>query len=484
MLTTVLNPSASAVAHYLNEYQRVEKELPGYAHESLQSLRKTALAHFSSLGFPTRKHADWKYTPLTSFLNTPFSINPCNTEELYSQQLDFRQGAAKMSNRSVYNIHEDCESSGNTAEDSSAKSISAVLEASESPYRLVFLNGHFSQSLSTISTLPDHLIISDLATQIKNNPEHLVNDCRTSAEQKNSFIHLNTAFIQDGAYIYLPANTTLVSPIELIFINSGEQSFVPIRNLLIAEENSRAVIIEKHISLKEQANTYFSNTVTECILSTQSHIEHYKLIEESETSTHIGNLCVTQQANSQFFSYSIALKGGLVRSDTHVKLCQTHAQCHLKGLYHAQGKQHIAHHTVIDHISPNTHSKEFYKGIVGDKASAVFNGKVIVRPQAIKSKAEQLNKNLLLSRDAEVNTKPQLEIFVDDIQCTHGASIGQLDENALFYLRARGVNASEARQLLIRAFIQDIMQQMPLLMSHASLSPSLSYLLESQYETV
>ena len=445
MLTTALNPSASAIAHYLNEYQRVEKELPGYPHESLQSLRKTALAHVSSLGFPTRKQADWKYTPLTSFLQTPFSINPSD------------------------NDNEAC---------------SAILEETSSPYRLVFVNGHFSSSLSTISTLPDQLIISDLATQIKNNPEHVAKHCRTSTEQTNSFIHLNTAFIQDGAYLYLPANTTLAATIELIFINSGEPSFIPIRNLIIAEENSRAVIIEKYISLKETASTYFSNTVTECFLSAQSHIEHYKLIEESEKSTHIGNLCVTQQANSQFFSYSIALKGGLVRSDTHVKLCQAQAQCHLKGLYHAQGKQHIAHHTVIDHISPYTNSKEFYKGIVGDKASAVFNGKVIVRPQAIKSKAEQLNKNLLLSRDAEVNTKPQLEIFVDDIQCTHGASIGQLDENALFYLRARGVNASDARQLLIKAFIQDIIQQMPLLMSHASLAYSLKSLLASQHETV
>lgn len=440
MLTTTLNPSASAVAHYLNEYQRVEKELPGYPHESLSSLRKTALAHFSSLSFPTRKQADWKYTPLTSFLQTPFSVHPrCDNEVL-----------------------------------------STVLETSDSPYRLVFLNGHFSPSLSSISALPDQLIVSDLATQIKNNPEHLVNHCRASTEQANSFIHLNTAFIQDGAYLYLPANITLASPIELIFINSDEQSFIPVRNLIIAEENSRAVIIEKYISLKENASTYFCNTVTECFLSAQSHIEHYKLIEESEKSTHIGNLSATQQANSQFFAYSIALKGGLVRSDTQVKLCQTQAQCHLKGLYQATGKQHIAHHTVIDHRSPDTHSKEFYKGIVGDKASAVFNGKVIVRPQAIKSKAEQLNKNLLLSRDAEVNTKPQLEIFVDDIQCTHGASIGQLDENALFYLRARGVNASEARQLLIKAFIQDIIQQMPLAMTHTSLKS----LLASAYETV
>lgn len=425
MLTATRNPNTSAVAHYLNAYQQVEKKLPGYAHKPLASLRKAALTQFSTRGFPTRKDTHWKYTSLTSFLQTPFAIDT-----------HYDDNAALL----------------------------ATLKVSDNPYRLVFINGHFSQSLSVISTLPDKIILSDLATQIKNDPQRLFNHWETSTEQTNSFIHLNTAFMQDGAYLYLPADITLVAPIELIFINHGNQPFIPIRNLIIAQENSHAVVIEKHISLDSQISTYFSNTVTECILSAHSHIEHYKFIEESAKSTHIGNLCVTQQANSQFFSYSMALQGGLVHSDTQVKLCQEHAQCHLKGLYSVREKQHIAHHTVIDHLSPYTTSKEFYKGIVDDKASAVFDGKVIVREHAIKSKAEQLNKNLLLSPDAEINTKPQLEIFVDDIQCTHGASIGQLDENALFYLRARGINADEARQLLIRAFIQDIMQQMPLFM--------------------
>lgn len=445
MLNTPLNPNAAAVAHYLNEYQRVEKKLPGYPHESLQTLRKTALAHFSALGFPTRKHADWKYTPLTSFLDVPFSM---------------------------------------AAGDNAIEAASVALEPSNSACRLIFLNGHFSKSLSKISALPNQVVISDLATQIKHNTDQLLSHWKLSTEQSNNFIHLNTAFIQDGAFIYLPTNAALTSPIELIFISNGEQAFIPIRNLIIAEENSRAVIIEKYISLKEKATTYFSNAVSECFLSAQSQIEHYKFIEESKKSTHITKLCVLQQEKSQFSSYSIALNGGLVRSDTQVQLCQAQAHCQLKGLYNVHAKQHIAHHTVIDHISPYTSSKEFYKGIIGDKASAVFNGKVIVRPQAIKSKAEQLNKNLLISPYAEVNTKPQLEIFVDDIQCTHGASIGQLDENALFYLRARGLNATEARQLLIKAFIQDIIQQMPLLMSHAALPHSLKSLLATPYEKV
>ena len=433
MLTTI-NPTCPAISHYVNEYQRGEKNLGAHP---LASLRKTALNNVATQGFPSRKHPDWKYTSLASFVQTPFSIASAH----------------------------------------SSSDLSLSLEPTNT-IRLVFVNGLFSAALSPIN-VPNSIIISNLADIINKHPESLPKHWDTStANEKNSFINLNTAFMQDGAYIYLPANTQIEAPIELVFIATHEQSFIPIRNIIIAEENSQAVIIEKYITLNETPNTYFTNTVTECFLSQQSQLEHYKLIEESEKSTHIGMLCVSQQEKSQFSAYSIALGGGLVRSDTHVKLAQAHAQCHLKGLYNAQGKQHIDQQTIIDHISPFTMSKEFYKGIISDHARAVFNGKVIVRPQAIKSKAEQLNKNLLLSRHAEVNSKPQLEIFVDDIQCTHGASIGQLDETALFYLRARGISEKEARALLIKAFVHDIIQQMPLLTAQPTLSPSLKNLFD------
>lgn len=439
-MNTVINNNFSALSHYLNEYQAIEKKLAGYSSAWLRALRKTALDKFSTQGFPTRKHSDWKYTSLASCLQIPFSIA----------------------------AHADI-------------SLLPTLEASNNT-RLVFVNGRYAQSLSQITELANKVIVSHLADMLENNLNHVFEYWKTSPTEKNSFIHLNTALAQDGAYIYLPADTQLSAPIELLFISTDELCFTPLRNIIIAEKNSRAVIIEKYISLSETTNSYFTNTVTDCFLGAQSQIEHYKLITESEKSTHIGNLCATQQSKSQFSAYSIALKGGLVRSDTHVKLLEAHAQCHLKGLYYAQKKQHIDQQTIIDHVSPFTSSKEFYKGIIADHASAVFNGKVIVRPQAIKSKAEQLNKNLLLSPHAEINTKPQLEIFVDDIQCTHGASIGQLDEAALFYLRARGLSEVEAHNTLVKAFIQDIVQQMPLLMTSPILSDSLKNVLA--YETV
>ncbi len=437
MLTTPLNPNFSAVAHYVNEYQRVEKNLIASSPASLRLHRKTALDNFTASGFPTRKHADWKYTPLTTFLATPFSLAPSAIKTEFLPSLEPTNNM-----------------------------------------RLVFVNGLFSQALSHLTSLPNQCKVSYLADIIKNNPEHLFQYWQTTADTKNSFIDLNTAFFQDGAYIYLAADTKLASPIELVFITTAEQNFIPVRNIIIAEKNSRAVIIEKYISLNNTASSYFTNTVSECFLNPQSQLEHYKLIAESEKSTHIGHLCVNQQQESQLSAYSIVLKGGLVRNDTQVKLAQAQAHCQLKSLYYAQGKQHIDQQTSIDHISPFTTSKEFYKGLIADQARAVFNGKVTVRPQAIKSKAEQLNKNLLLSRHAEVNSKPQLEIFADDIQCTHGASIGQLDETALFYLRARGIDEKQAHALLIKAFVQDIIQQMPLLISHPALSPSLKNLFD------
>lgn len=440
-INTPIKPHFSAVSHYVNEYKRIEKDLAGHQLESLRTRRKTALDNFATLGFPSRKHPNWKYTALTSLLQTPFCT-----------------AAADINSE-----------------------LSLALAATNNQ-RLVFINGYFSHALSQLTSLPNNSIISHLAGVIRHNPEHVLSHWKTNTPTKNSFIHLNTSFFQDGAYIYLAADTQLTSPIELLFITTEEGRLVPVRNIIIAEKNSRAVIIEKYITLKETTSAYFTNTVSECFLAEQSQLTHYKLIEESEKATHIGNICVVQEEKSQFSAYSLVLKGSLVRNDTHVKLAQAHAQCLLKSLYYAQGKQHIDQQTIIDHLSPFTTSNAFYKGLIADHARAVFNGKVIVRPQAIKSKAEQLNKNLLLSPTAEVNSKPQLEIFVDDIQCTHGASIGQLDETALFYLRARGLTEIEARSLLIKAFIQDIIQQMPLLTTDSSFSPSLKNLFD--YENV
>lgn len=427
MLKNPINHNINAVAHYCQEYQRVAKQLIGQDQDYFRPLRLKALEQFSTHGFPNKKQADWKYTSLTTLLQTPYTLKvatPVNAATL------------------------------------------ASLDPLRSDYRLVFVNGYFAAHLSSIAPLTDNCRITNLSTMLEHYPEQLNATWKPDKTlEKNSFTQLNTAFMQDGIYIYLAANTHLHSPIEILFINSDEtsQRFIPLRNIIIAEENSQATIIEKYIDMTSEKNAnYFSNTMTECQLAANSHIQHYKLINESKLAQHVGQLCVTQQKNSQFAAYSLALKGALIRSDVSIKLLATDAYCQLKGLYYAFDQQQVDHRTQIDHVSPYTRSEEFYKGIIADRGRATFNGKVIVREQAIKSKAQQLNKNLLLSPLAEVNTKPQLEIFTDDIQCTHGASIGQLDKDALFYLRSRGLTVSEATDLLVEAFTQDIIGQMPL----------------------
>ena len=427
MLNNKKNVDENTLAHYCLEYQRVEKKLAGQNQKHLSQLRRDALKQFSSQGFPSKKQADWKYTSLATLRQTPYSLGVPTSDSAVT---------------------------------------TTMLAPLSSDYRLVFVNGFFDPHLSTLATLADNTQITNLATILDHDPEHL-NATWKSKEmvEQNSFTHLNTAFMQDGVYIYLAANTRLSSPIEILFINTDEtpHRFIPLRNIIIAEENSQATLIEKYIDMTSENNAnYFTNTVTECRLAANSHIQHYKAIIESKQAQHVGNLYVSQQENSQFSAYSLALSGALIRSDVTVKLLAPDAHCQLKGLYYAVGQQQVDHCTQIDHVSPHTRSEEFYKGIINDRARATFNGKVIVREQAIKSKAQQLNKNLLLSPLAEVNSKPQLEIFTDDIQCTHGASIGQLDKDALFYLRTRGLNVTAATELLVKAFIQDIIEQMPL----------------------
>jgi FeS assembly protein SufD len=436
----MLNPKkindVNAITHYCREYQRVEKKLIGQDQDYLHRLRLAALEEFSTCGFPSKKQADWKYTSLTALRQTPYSLSAPTRNTVTATMLD----------------------------------------PVSSEYRLVFVNGFFAAHLSTIASLAN-CKMTHLATLLKQPSERFNATWKPNETvEKNSFTHLNTVFIQDGAYIYLSANTRLSSPIEILFINTDEtpHRFIPLRNIIIAEENSQATIIEKYIDMTpgNKAN-YFLNTVTECCLAAHSHIEHYKNITESKQAQHVGNLCVTQQQNSRFSAYSLALSGALIRSDVYVKLLAPHAYCQLKGLYYALDQQQVDHCTQIDHVSPETRSEEFYKGIIDDQARAAFNGKLIVREGAIQSKAQQLNKNLLLSVQAEVNSKPQLEIFTDDIQCTHGASIGQLDKEALFYLRARGLTATAATDLLVKAFIQDIIEQMPLF-NVSSLSRSIN----------
>jgi FeS assembly protein SufD len=421
MLITHSHPEkTTALEHYVREYQRITAQLSPI----LTDQRQSALTRLTQSGFPDRKHAAWKYTPLASLLEKPFAATSPNSTETQT----------------------------------------FVLEKSTSAYRLVFVDGFFVPALSMIASVPQGVQIGSLATFLQRTPS-LFSEQRINAlpRDPNPFIDLNTAFLQDGAYIQIADNIQLSTPIELLFITTCDLGFIPIRNIIQLGQASQAVVVEKYLSLTEKPLCALTNVVTECALSTQSQLEHYKLIRDTLASFHLGHLCVNQQAGSQCAAYSLALKGQFIRSDVTIALQQAAARCRLQGLYLPKNKQHVSHHTVIAHQDADTHSQQLYKGVLTDKATAAFQGKIIVEPHASKSRAQQLNKNLLLSTQAEVNTQPQLEIFTDDIQCSHGASVGQLDEKALFYLQSRGLSEEQARETLIHAFLGDILQTIPLI---------------------
>lgn len=420
-----MKPIDAAITHYLDEYKRVEKNLAGNDLPWLKQIREAGLEKFATQGFPTFHDEDWKYTNITPITKRKFIVDAQPYKAACSAPTDSLDFPSK--------------------------------------YNLTFVNGHFVKELSQIDELPAGTIITNLASAIKQNPEVIKKYLgKTTNSSTDSFTALNTGFINDGACILLPHDTILNKPVELRFINTTNQElyFAPIRNLIVAEENSQVIIIENYFSLDQTIG--FTNVVTELVLNQQAHAEHYKLLQENEHTFHISTLQVQQKSKSCFTSNSFACGGALVRSDTNVALTDDYTECTLNGLYLARGHQHIDHHTFIDHAKPHGISRELYKGVIAEKGRAVFNGKVLVQPGALKTDAQQANKNLLLSADAEVDTKPQLEIYADDVKCAHGATVGQLDENSLFYLQSRGIPKDEAHKILIYAFAREIIERIPL----------------------
>ncbi|MFW5450049.1 MAG: Fe-S cluster assembly protein SufD, partial [Methylophagaceae bacterium] len=272
---------------------------------------------------------------------------------------------------------------------------------------------------------------------------------------------LNTMLMNEGVVITVAANADIKKPIELLIINSGntENLATHLRNVITLEENSKATIIEHYIGLNDAS--YFTDVVTEVSLAESAELKHYKLQQESENAFHIATLAAKQAANSQWITNSISLGGKLARNDIHSQLLGEQSHVTMDGLYLLNNEQHIDNHTRIDHAVPNTTSEELYKGVLDDSSHAVFNGKVIVHKDAQKTDANQQNKNLLLSRDCEIDTKPEMEIYADDVKCGHGSTVGQINEDQLFFLRARGLDEVSARSLLTYAFAVDVLNCIP-----------------------
>ena len=388
----------------------------------LQDVRDKAAARFAALGFPTVRDEEWRFT----------NVAPIAA-------IDFRPaGPAVVSQADLDSLPY-----GNL------------------PYRLVVLNGRFSAELSRLTDLPQGVRAGSLAAAVAGHADVLPRYYGQLADyHSRGFVALNTALAEDGAYLYIPDGTVLERPIEIFYVSAGDRSTAEMtqtRALVVAGERSQASIVETYVGLR--GGGYFTNAVTELFAGENAVIDHYKVQEEGLDAFHIATLQVNAQRSASVSSHSFSLGGRLVRNEVIAVLEGEGAEVTLNGLYLADGDRLVDNHTTIDHASAHCPSHEVYKGIIGGKARAVFNGKIIVRPDAQKTDAKQTNRALLLSDHASINTKPQLEIFADDVKCTHGAAIGQLDEDALFYLRARGLTYFEARDMLIHAFAGEIIDR-------------------------
>lgn len=413
------------VAERLQPWLAAIEQRPQGGPRWLQDLRDRAASRFAALGFPTVRDEEWRFT----------NIAPIAAAE-------FRP-------------------TGADAVDATDEDLAGYLY-SDAAHRLVVVNGRYVPGLSRVHGLPPGVRVGSLATAVTAQADVVQRYLGQLADfATKAFTALNTALAADGAYVYIPDGVVLDQPLHLLFVTTASASSGPImtsaRTLVVAGDRSQSRIVETYVGSRGSA--YFTNAVTEMFVGEGAVVDHYKVQQESVDAFHVASMHVHAARSANVSSHSFSLGGRLVRNDASALLDGEGAECTLNGLYLADGERLVDNHTTIDHAKAHCPSHEIYKGIIGGKARAVFNGKIIVRPDAQKTDAKQTNRALLLSDNASINTKPQLEIFADDVKCTHGAAIGQLDEDAIFYLRARGLTYFEARDMLIHAFAGDILDR-------------------------
>lgn len=409
--------SQQQLQSYFETWQANLSLLPGAEAAWLNTQRKNALDYFLDQGFPSRADEDWKYTNVEAIRRFPFSIDP------------------------------------------SHKADSIVPSLASDHWTLVMRDGQVHGAQETQDAIGQGLIVCSLSDALaKHEPlvRQYLNQC--TDPMQHAFSALNTAFMQQGLFIHVPPGVVIDKPLVLKYRSEAAKTY-HYRNLIVVSESAQLSMIEAFVD--DSPIEYSLNTITECALLSAAKFEHVKFQNQSQCSFHIGSLEAKLQRDSCLTSHSIALGGKLVRSDTVVGLLAPGSECKLNGLYSLSGQQHIDHHTQILHQAKNCRSDEYYKGIVSEKANAVFNGRVYVEKEAFGTQSCQQNKNLLLNQGAQVDTKPQLEIFADDVQCAHGATVGYLDEQAIFYLRSRGIDEIQAHKMMINAFARDIIDVLP-----------------------
>lgn len=417
--TALSHPETTA---WLEAHEAFLSALAGEAPAFVEALRARAIAHFSEIGFPTTRDEEWRFTNVAPVVRARYAAAPTGGEEVTLEQI----GPF---------TYPDCT-------------------------QLVFVNGRYTPAFSTVGDLPDGTVTAGLADAFTGHADLLEEHLGRYADfQGHAFAALNTAHLRDGALIYVPKGAILRDPIHLLYLTTEESSpqvLYP-RTLLILDEDSQATVIESYAGLGR--GKYLNCPVTEIAVGDYAVLEHYKIQQESLEASHMAMQKVRLGRSTTVTSQNIALGGGFVRNDVRALLDDEGGDCTLDGLYLTSGTQFVDNHMKVDHAKPNCRSFAMYKGILDGKSRAVFNGLIHVHKDAQKTDGIQTNRNLLLSREALVNTNPQLLIFADDVKCTHGSTVGEIDREALFYLRSRGIGLEAARSLLVYAFASEFVNK-------------------------
>ena len=416
MSTTV---SSDAIAPYAVAFDSQNANLPGGGR--VAELRRAAMRRFGELGFPDTRQEEWRFTDVSPIARTGFDLDPA------AVSLD----PAALEPYS----YRDC-------------------------YRLVLLNGRLAPELSDLEGLPEDVVVRGLAEALADGDEAAAAEVgRHAAYAEHPFVALNTALWRDGALVKVPRGVALDKPVNLVVLGTPGESpiaFFP-RILVVAEESSQLTLVEQYATVGE--GRYLSCPVTEIVAHDNATVDHYKLQREADTAFHVATFQIHLDRDSNVSSHSISWGGELVRNDVNAILAGEGCDANLNGLYLVEGEQLVDYHMRVEHVAPHCDSHELFKGILEGAARSVFNGRIYVHPGAQKTDAKQTSRNLLLSPDALCNANPQLEIFADDVKCTHGSTVGQLDDTAIFYLRSRGIGEEAARSLLTYAFAADIVER-------------------------
>ena len=413
---------------YLKELESFAGAATVEGPEWLEVIRRSAMDRFGQTGFPSAREEEWRFTPVTPIAKSAWRPAPGLAHEVAREQLT----------PFIFGHEEWC--------------------------TLVFINGEYAPSLSSSGNLPPGVVAMSLADALRNGGDalqrHLAQYART---EDNPFTALNTALFRDGGFVHIPAGVELALAVNLVFVTTAPAAGTVThpRNLIVVERNARASVVESYVTLAP-GSRYWTNPVTEVWTGPNSWLEHSRIQRESEAAYHVATTQAHVSRDSHYRSFSLAMGAALARHNLNARLADEYAEALLYGLYITHGEQLVDNHTVLYHDHPHGHSWEVYKGILDGRSHAVFNGKVMVRPEAQKTDAKQTNRNLVLSDFAKVDTKPQLEIFADDVKCTHGATVGQLDEVALFYAQSRGLPLAEARRLLTYAFAAEVTEEVAL----------------------